>query len=945
MPARKRHTPALDLTSFARHLKLPQFPGFHALTSDEAEEDLNLILGEEAAAGRAEGGSSDAPPSGGAGGGSGKAADGGEGGENGAPAPAPNGDGEAPIPPPVLSALEDMVFGDALPFAPSELHEPGQRMGSWVASRLVVEDALLQSASNPASIHRGLSVLPATLGAGAGGNPLASGVLKLQLNLRQRLAALHAKQEERDHLFLRRRAQYASELKRYQAELAEQERTIAVLSAATQATKAKLAGRGSGVPAGAGAAAGSGAGGATGSRRAGSAGPSPIAGAGASVSPAQGPPLSAAISQPLSLGHGGLAPLKLEPVPSLSTVDLDDPSGSLGSGSSSALRRSSYFKTTALGTCGPSEMLQLQNLHLRQRLAEALHPAGSVLACGDSVSTPFGDGVVLTQRDGDDVTAVKLQWGAVAFLNSASLVLTARASEIEPFGSAELTAAGRRGGIGSRAPGFPTAAAGTVAGQDLAPRIVFGPLSRWQKMCGRRVGASSLAADSIMLSAHGSSSQEALVAAQRSAQNTQAAVKLVAPAIAAAAKEAPVYRSSWNAGAPRGVELVCDPLRSSSAVGFVAGVMGERQLDQFDRMQSLPLSDGAGLLSVSSPMRTADTPTAHRARDINMAGATPASSLARTDAQMYKAEVQRLKFQLRTSEDTRRDQRRRLTDSRHTASQLLMQLNAVRAELHQTRVELNARSAALDALTVRIHRLKRGKVDSGPVNDLPAPAGEASGAGGAAPALWNPSESAGMNAILDAVAHEDDEEDEDSGDHEDHDSEGEGEGEGEVEGDGEGDHSDDGEDGDEGEVEPEGEGEGAEGDMDDDEGDDGLGEGEGDEGEGDDEDQFDEDANGPRKAAKFSTPADGPSASASAAARGNSRGRAVQRPSQGQAAGRGGAATAQAASEDAQGRGAARGRGSGSGSGAAGGAGSAAEEGADKSAAGLSTRRSARSRR
>jgi hypothetical protein len=231
--------------------------------------------------------------------------------------------------------------------------------------------------------------------------------------------------------------------------------------------------------------------------------------------------------------------------------------------------------------------------------------------------------------------------------------------------------------------------------------------------------------------------------------------------------------------------------------------------------------------------------------------------------------------------------------------------------------------------TVRIHRLKRGKVDSGPVNDLPAPAGEASGAGGAAPALWNPSESAGMNAILDAVcaclpapcslspplsitvlmvvgvmsgcmgwrwgcfgvwifvphvaealtewcplpsppapppidetlltlcqvAHEDDEEDEDSGDHEDHDSEGEGEGEGEVEGDGEGDHSDDGEDGDEGEVEPEVEGEGAEGDMDDDEGDDGLGEGEGDEGEGDDEDQFDEDANGPRKAAKFSTPA------------------------------------------------------------------------------------------
>jgi hypothetical protein len=69
------------------------------------------------------------------------------------------------------------------------------------------QDALLQSATNPASIHRGLSVLPSTLGAGAS-HPLASGVLKLQLNLRQRLAALHAKREERDHLFLKRRAQY-----------------------------------------------------------------------------------------------------------------------------------------------------------------------------------------------------------------------------------------------------------------------------------------------------------------------------------------------------------------------------------------------------------------------------------------------------------------------------------------------------------------------------------------------------------------------------------------------------------------------------------------------------------------------------------------------------------------------------------------------------------------
>jgi hypothetical protein len=50
-----------------------------------------------------------------------------------------------------------------------------------------------------------------------------------------------------------------------------------------------------------------------------------------------------------------------------------------------------------------------------------------VLECGDTVSTPYGDGLVLAQRDEDGMTAVKLQWGAVAFLSpdAVSLVLPA----------------------------------------------------------------------------------------------------------------------------------------------------------------------------------------------------------------------------------------------------------------------------------------------------------------------------------------------------------------------------------------------------------------------------------------------------------------------------------------------------------------------------------------
>jgi hypothetical protein len=70
----------------------------------------------------------------------------------------------------------------------------------------------------------------------------------------------------------------------------------------------------------------------------------------------------------------------------------------------------------------------------------------------------------------------------------------------------------------------------------------------------------------------------------------------------------------------------------------------------------LPAADGPGLppLSISSPTRGVsnfvDTPSAHRSRE-NLGGATPgASAMTRTEAHKYKAEVQRLKFQLRTSE-------------------------------------------------------------------------------------------------------------------------------------------------------------------------------------------------------------------------------------------------------------------------------------------------------
>ena len=64
----------------------------------------------------------------------------------------------------------------------------------------------------------------------------------------------------------------------------------------------------------------------------------------------------------------------------------------------------------------------------------------------------------------------------------------------------------------------------------------------------------------------------------------------------------------------------------------------------------MPHLESSGILSVSSPLRNSDTPTAQRLRDVHSGGATPGSTVARNESQMYKAEVQRLKFQLRTSE-------------------------------------------------------------------------------------------------------------------------------------------------------------------------------------------------------------------------------------------------------------------------------------------------------
>ena len=137
-----------------------------------------------------------------------------------------------------------------------------------------------------------------------------------------------------------------------------------------------------------------------------------------------------------------------------------------------------------------------------------------------------------------------------------------------------------------------------------------------------------------------------------------------------------VYRTSWNLGAPRGCELRCDPLRSTSSVGFITGVLGDRLAESSVARSASAWAVGwctccplrapltfpsrfvAGMLpdslhpSVSSPTRPGapdpDTPGSGLGR-FNP-GMTPGSGMGRADGHSLRAEVVRLKSQLRMVE-------------------------------------------------------------------------------------------------------------------------------------------------------------------------------------------------------------------------------------------------------------------------------------------------------
>jgi hypothetical protein len=125
-----------------------------------------------------------------------------------------------------------------------------------------------------------------------------------------------------------------------------------------------------------------------------------------------------------------------------------------------------------------------------------------------------------------------------------------------------------------------------------------------------------------------------------------------------------------SAGATAGAEVPPVASLAASAVGSTA-----------------PAGPAPDLLDLSQP--------------IQVTSATAAASLL----QRYRAELQRVTYQLRTAEEARADQRRRLTEDRITTTRLLQQLQEVRADLAKVEDEVTKRDNALLALRETARRL------------------------------------------------------------------------------------------------------------------------------------------------------------------------------------------------------------------------------------------------
>ena len=150
-----------------------------------------------------------------------------------------------------------------------------------------------------------------------------------------------------------------------------------------------------------------------------------------------------------------------------------------------------------------------------------------------------------------------------------------------------------------------------------------------------------------------------------------------------------------------------------------------------------------------------------------MSPVTPGGGVSATATKAHmaqsRAEVQRLKYQLRTAEEARRDQRRRLTDSRQSVTYLLAQLGRARSALSAQSEDLSRREGQVAELAGQVERMthryseavRRAWVAGHP-EDATSPASDDSGADDEEEG--SEEDDGGMGSEDDAAGSEEDEE-------------------------------------------------------------------------------------------------------------------------------------------------------------------------------------------
>ncbi len=329
--------------------------------------------------------------------------------------------------------------------------------------------------------------------------------------------------------------------------------------------------------------------------------------------------------------------------------------------------------------------------------------AEAVLACGDLVLSPYGRGIVVMQRDGarpstalPSTTVVTLPYGT-AYLSTPTLVLLAVAGEVytAPASGDKIVLAAaaelRTRGLGTPFEGQ-AASTAPIASAD---SLLFGvgrPAAAASPKGGKAMRGKGKAAPPAVHTPplYGAGSSPATEGGDRVWE--RGAASRVASSLAEDGVvidgRVPVFTTSWARNrVPRGVRLALDPLGGSNTLGYVVG-------------------EGAtGGTGAAAGQAGPDAVAVGGAAATHIVVAAASAAAAAQVRDLY-AETQRLRGQNRQAEESRLEQRKRLTDARLTIARLLEQLNSSRAREAELGAELNRREKEVGDCEERIRELR-----------------------------------------------------------------------------------------------------------------------------------------------------------------------------------------------------------------------------------------------